>query len=141
MCLDTVTSEGKEKLPRGEYRIGWKAVSIAQPISPQRKSKTFHSIYNDSKPLNKWLKCEHDLQLWTDLYPSTSYPSGFHIFETRAGARFWSYGVTKVVKVRYRQVVARGTQDDFKCVITKEMYVEGPTAPKKVITKGKKKCV
>ncbi len=123
MCLGSVTSVKSEKLPKDEYHIGWKAINI------NKDNNTFRSAFNWNRSLNKWLRCRLPLSnvlgIGRDMYPT-----GFHIFTTREGARNWGYGKQAIVKVHYRRVVARGMQDNYKCVIAKEMYVEKPITDK-----------
>lgn len=121
MCLTSVTSTEYEETPKGEYHTGWKAVSIHKDIMK------FYSMWNCGRLLNKWHRCNKTNRL-TTVSGFDSYDLGFHIFATREGARFWKrhWAGYRVVKVRYRNVVARGIQGGLKCIIAKEMYVEAP---------------
>ncbi len=129
MCLDSVKSVKSEKLPKDQYHMGWKVVRI------NKDKQTFDSLYNIDMPLNKWLRCKRPLCdiLYTGSNSDRTYPAGFHIFTTREAARRWnvtSCMTSHVVKVRYRRVVARGTQNWRECVVAKEMYVEKPKSIK-----------
>ncbi len=118
MCLNLVTSIKNEKLPKDEYYTGWKCINV------DKQSNTFQSLYNCNRHFDKWLRCR--LPLSETLGSGfDEYPAGFHIFITREGARNWS-SYDKVIKVRYRRVVARGIQGGYKCIVAKEMYVESP---------------
>ncbi len=123
MCLSSIQQIKSEKLPKDKYHIGWKCVYI----DTQNKNK-FTSLFNVSKLFDKWLKCNYKLTDRIRLYLGDIYPKGFHIFTTREDARNYKHKSRKekVVKVRYRRVVARGMQSDYKCVIAKEIYVESP---------------
>jgi len=127
MCLTEVTQIKSERLPKDQYYTGWKVITI------DKQKETFCSSFNKCRSLNKWIKCRKKISdTLNSCYSDTrqeeaQYPYGFHIFTTRKGARSWKmYNKEKIVRVRYRRVVARGMQYNYGCVIAKEMYVEYP---------------
>jgi len=150
MCLTTVTSLKKEMHPPGKWSYGWKCVKKTPTLN---QTNYFVSMFNTTPtPFDKWLKATNT-NIKGPLFPQSDiyymfYPSGFHIFQTRKEARRWKEPGEIVVKVRYRHVVARGTErkitiinnhdlyiqklriDHLRCIVAKEMYVENPSRKK-----------
>lgn len=131
MCLDSITSTKSEKLPKNQYRVGWKLLDL------DKKHGLFCSLFTPvGRQLDKWVKCRVPLRSKITILNYSElekrYSPGFHIFTTRESVKIWSksfYG--NVVKVYYRRVVARGLQSGCECVIAKEMFVpsENNTPP------------
>ncbi len=107
MCLDTVDKEIKKT--KG---FGWKRLvrNISGTYSPCCK----HGFLT-FKP-NEWVEdiCDYTLGMYT---------TGFHIEDTRQGARAWFRIGNCVRKVLYQDVVATGIQDGTKVIVARKMMI------------------
>lgn len=119
MCLRTVDKRGIEaaKAAKG---FGWKAVEL-------NEDGTISSMWNFGEKLNRWMKAMPS-RIWASDY--STYSAGFHIFDTRAGARAYGCRGDLIVRVKYRRPTVVGThstrEGDFKCIVAREMLVERP---------------
>lgn len=86
--------------------------------------------FNTPRPINKWLH-EKDFRLYgymlkrvIQITSRKRYPFGFHGFITYKGALEWSNGEESGIrKCKFRDVVARGIQNEHVCLIAKEMKI------------------
>ncbi|KKL53561.1 hypothetical protein LCGC14_2274210 [marine sediment metagenome] len=130
MCLDIVTqikSDEKWLIPNGKYRIGWKCCTV--------RDYGFWSMYNNTTEFRTWIKstilkiyytCGNNAFDKFSVNRKKSYPSGFHIFTTKAGAANYLPVNENIVQVRYRKIVACGIQRNYECIVAREMYVCKP---------------
>ena len=107
MCLDRVAE--KNIANPGKVRQGWKV------FSRERRARGRHALYfpccnlpgrtTGLAPQGRWLK-SHQGRI------GGGYSNGFHIFTRKRNAEMWGsfVGEKKVVKVKYKSVVAYGTQ-------------------------------
>lgn len=108
MCLIIVTSRERDRKREG---IGWKVFTI---VNEKFRGEYYGGIRN----VGVWLKSRND--------GSEEYPLGFHIFQTRREARYWNrHCPNKVVKVKFRDVLAEGTQlvGTVRIIVAKEMMI------------------
>ncbi len=129
MCLDRL-----EKFPIRQTKKGeawaWKIFST----DGHRLSFPYYGT--GLIPKGGWLKEEtynhapsNRRHLLTGRYPERGYPYGFHCYlkeaDARAECRSWRRGRV-VKKVRVRNIVATGIQDNARVLVAKEMYVPKP---------------
>jgi hypothetical protein len=134
MCLNTV----HKVISAPKEGVGWKVFEC------DSSGKTYFAIYqglpNKIYPVGEWLK-EMDYRDPNDrrrkkiyIENMPAYPFGFHIFSTKQAAQtYLDLGLGGVIKkVKYRRVVATGTQTIFldglhsrhyKTIIAKEMMI------------------
>jgi len=125
MCLDTV-----DEKPNRRLRIGFKIVD-------QRENGYYSWDYAPMAgrikyPVGKWLKDNNCKELG---YLSKKYPAGFHIVLNKSRAvsaisvDILGLPNLKVVKCKFRKVVASGSQCNYgKVVVAKEIMLLGETA-------------
>ncbi len=106
MCLSTVDEETKKT--KG---YGWKRLVRNEDgtYSPCLKHK-----YLAFKP-NKWIEDKNKGSLG-------GYQTGFHIEDTRQGARSWPWGDC-IRKILYQDVRATGIQDGTKVIVARKMMI------------------
>ena len=131
MCLDRLAAShilNLFKLKRKD-REGYKVFEIS------KNGQLYGEVFGDGKrrPVGKWLH-EKDFRDEEDKSETvihhaehSSYPMGWHIFETKQAAIEWedrSFSLMGCVirKVRYRKVCAVGYQRG-RVIIAKEMYI------------------
>jgi hypothetical protein len=129
MCLDNVTSLTFEEI-EGE---GWKFVRAFS-------DETYYPVImwsNKDIPYNSWTACSEDESrraFW-------GYPAGFHMFETKQDAmKYYSnhlsiydhYKNFHLVKVKYRNILARGLQLGIPVIVTQWQNVAKPAVVKSV---------
>lgn len=131
MCLSTITSS--KNLPNATG-YGWKVMS-------NMDNKIITPCFATSLAVGRWHKDKRQYKL-KDNY-SDEYKTGFHIFATRQAARLYKRGTfDKVYKVKYRHVVATGTQWDglsneyLPALVVREIMLLPRT--KKIKVKAKK---
>ena len=147
MCLTTVTSTQTEEIEG----IGWKVVGVVGRIPDQNEEENneFYFIYGPggfrTYPYNQWLERVDwqqynmkmiKLSVSLPKFQFPNYPIGFHIFLTKQDAMTyaidtcsaWNAADRFVVKVKYKTILAKGTQDGSPCVVTQFLYVEKPCA-------------
>ena len=121
MCLDIVkkTFSGKSK----KIQIGYKVFS-----ERQYNNKTYlgFQCYGEAVEFNKWLTAK--TYTYTEI---NNYAPGFHILKTRKDAvtfirNFNASAPSKIVRVRYKGVLAEGAQYEANAVVAKLMYVPKP---------------
>ena len=137
MCLSRVTSIEREEC-EGE---GWKVVYAY--------SHAFSYLYYTNSPneesfdqYNLWISCEkrNPIKIYNSDWGSyNEYPSGFHVLLSETDAqqylKYLKYMILsgprraflKVVKVKYKNIVAKGNQDELPCIVVEQIYVEQPT--------------
>ena len=124
MCLDNVTSLTFEEI-EGE---GWKFVRVCS-------DETYYPVImwsNKDIPYNSWTICSEEevkRRFW-------GYPAGFHIFKTEEDARKYYFDYLSIydhaknfqlVKVKYRNILARGLQFGMPVIVTQWQNVVKPT--------------
>ena len=106
MCLTTIDSVEIEEI-EGE---GWKV--IADDCTDSKKHFNFVYFYNYIlQPYNMWIEREH-----TQINSLVGiYPAGFHVFTAKKDAEIYKKSFPSkrlsIVKVKYKNVLAKGTQD------------------------------
>jgi len=117
-----------------KYKIGWKLVK------PGRKKTEWEASHQYTRyPYNKWLIEDSDDEIRSDDFKYNpkgfdfyeTYPMGFHICKTREDARKYKkefsdigFKVGSVVKVRYQDIVAIGTQFGCNVIVARKIFVE-----------------
>jgi hypothetical protein len=123
MCMSSVDEIYKP--PSREWTTAWKAFlhgrtgDLLFPCNYYRGSR--------SVPRGKWITASNGSI--RDGYGQVFYPTGFHVFTTRQDARGFLGGTRGILRVKIRNVVARGSQDGLKVLVAREMLV--PRDPKK----------
>lgn len=117
MCLNKLDRVFAGKGTR--IHTGWKVFDVEGPEQLNFECQG----YGDrgfAVPLDRWLIEKHPQKNRTP-----QYRLGFHIFTERKGAVAWSAGdcAQRIVRVRYRGVLARGTQFWQKTVVARSLYV------------------
>lgn len=113
MCLEIVYSTVRDRKREG---IGWKVFQI-------KNGNLYGDCVVGRRRIGVWLKSRDN--------KSASYPLGFHILHTRREARIWKSPGEKVRKVRFRDVLAEGTQykwgellsHNLRVIVAKEMMI------------------
>ena len=122
MCLayldDTVERKFKNK------GFGWKVfretteglIGDARRGRPRTPNKWLHEAHFRRDRSQKTLK----------ISSQKHYPTGWHIFLTRDGARRWQelWNSEVIRRVQFRKPVAWGKQRGYPTVVAKEMYIE-----------------
>ena len=140
MCLTIITSTEKEEI-EGE---GWKVVKETRYSWPHVMPKELKIEDCFQFPLanisvndflyNTWLERQVDVTEGGSEIPIfcanlTCYPCGFHVIPNKDEAveymKPFPLGHV-LVKVKYRNVLARGKQDNVNCIVTQFLYVEKP---------------
>lgn len=124
MCLSTIIKGAPA--PKG---YGWKVVKV-------NNGRFSYKVRPGSElRFGRWLQANDTILQASDF---STYKSGFHIFDSRRAARDYKNNQSGVVvRVKYRKVVAVGTQSTgrtyngvsrySKCIIAKQMLVQKPT--------------
>jgi len=120
MCLINV-EKSYDNVKDKNFGIGYKA------MEPVEGGKFESPLMGGRHCVGKWYKAVGDVISADD---GTSYKAGFHIFLNKEDAKKYALLEDRVVRVRYRQIVAIGQnstsfQAKGDCVIAKEMYIEG----------------
>ncbi len=122
MCLDKVSK--KKPAPEG---IGYKVFHL-WPGDDQLYGDIARR--NKVRPVGTWLKSRNYSVPRGDVSVISirgKYPVGWHIFKSLAGARDWVYGIDPdsyaTRRIKYRQAHTEGTNDNYKIVIAKEIYI------------------
>lgn len=114
MCLSVVTSRERDRKREG---FGWKV------FSKSKNGNLFGDCVKGFRRVGIWLKSKDN--------KSEGYPLGFHILRTRREARFWKAPNEVIRKVKFRDILAEGTQNhwsDFRreqlrIIVAKEMFI------------------
>lgn len=123
MCLDKVI-KFKVKLDKNGVGEGWKVFGrYSTPDGLRGECCNTQKL----RPWNKWLKEKPfrrhiEVEIAHAWKNGKSYPIGWHIFKTEHGAMRWA-GFGNVMKVKFRGVVATGTQLQCHVIVAKEMFI------------------
>jgi hypothetical protein len=132
MCLDYIEEVILDPIDT-EWKVGYKLVALTGdyvgPIYQNREQQYKRNIqYKDTN--NNIIEIYEYLIQYSntinDPHISNAYPTGFHIFISLDDADCYltfcgNITNQKIFKVLYRQVVAIGTQFDYKCVVAREI--------------------
>ena len=124
MCLDTVSKVYKK--PQRGVKRGYKVFPIV-------RGKPTPEIFGDILyyDVNEWYESyvDGDCPEYGYTGMDEEYPLGFHIFETKAGAKRWGGGT--VYLVEYDRMIVEGIQHSgswgtSKCVVALDMRIIKP---------------
>jgi hypothetical protein len=124
MCLDYL-KDFPVKLNADGVGVGYKVFCVGS------KGGLYGQIWAryKSRVRGRWYRAS------MDSVGVEAYPAGFHIFVSKAGAQAWwrDWGEvdTAVVKVMYREVLAKGEHsistgykaENFRCVVARHMMI------------------
>lgn len=139
MCLDRVTQTFDPPMSPPSNWIaklfglnrGYKVVRLGV--------EKWQPLFRDGKyPYNEWLISNNitlnNTILMEIMYGDQrqEYNSGFHFFNTKKDAAKYADSMNignniVVLPILYKNVVAYGTQNDIRCIVAKEIFVECPT--------------
>ena len=116
MYLNEVTSTTRDREREG---IGWKIFDIYD-------GELYSESFGGKRGEGIWLRSRDN--------KSATYPLGFHVCRTRKEARLWKDPGQRVIKVRFRDVLAEGTQGrsqtstpfkwvDLRILVAKNMLI------------------
>ena len=147
MCLTKVTSTEKELVED----VGYKIVKSLN-VKPEGRFSFIWYPNPNCHDTGKWLERENNCQLVGYSYHGNSqtivtrpmcdddmreYPCGFHCFETYEDALQHMYQNVRdlgpldvIVKVHYRNILARGIQSDVPIIVTEFLKIEPEDLPK-----------
>ena len=135
MCLDTIGNIYKPFKPdKAKFHYGWKVFEYDTDNDAYLFDN--HSLGNSwDVPLNKWIVAKGKRIHGETETGGRYYPAGFHVFTDYDDCLLWIGGITrydefKIVRVKYRKVVAAGSQSGLKVIVAKEMYVPKPKSNK-----------
>jgi hypothetical protein len=140
MCLDALIS----KRPNKKAGLGFKVFDLATEAGdglpygallgdyqstkkPRPEGQWLHELDFRDDPERELLHVAHSIDRITgeQVHNENTYPTGWHIWKTRASAEEWRGGdrhqVTRMV--RYRQARATGIQNCRLCIVAKEIYI------------------
>lgn len=128
MCLDSVTKKYNNDKSTG---YGWKVV-----ITDNKKFNFYSFPFYKDQLFNRWLNREGNPRA-ISLGNYNTYENGFHVFKTRKDARNYRQGLhfslTKVVKVKYKEIICEGKQANIldpiikpNCLVVKQILVIKP---------------
>lgn len=125
MCLTTLT---RAYVAPQKYRSG-----TGYKVFTKRGERLFYKYQDGSRPVKRgiWLKAKAPLLPAHD--SPGFYRGGFHLCETEADMKTfqnnpWEYGTDSVVlPVRWKGLLAEGTQRDAKCLVA--MWIKIPPGP------------
>ncbi len=135
MCLHSVSKVYKRpQIKAPSFKYGWKWVYLDSDDSVGGYDR------GGNYQRGVWIQDRNTGEIGTDDFEM--YPAGFHIFVDKEAAKSYASPSCncKLIRVRYRQVVAIGSNADFfgnrNCVIAREIYY--PTQGRRAKV-GKKK--
>jgi hypothetical protein len=108
MCLHVVDKEAIVK-----EGIGYKGFFISHG-EINSEYQTFGFTYE------KWVKDDDNSYIRT--CDGEKYKTGFHLYKTRREARN-NYSDSDIRKIKFRKVVATGTQNDDRVIVAREIYI------------------
>ncbi len=122
MCLDTV--DKKIGVTGGE---GWKVFGgqdRRDRDDPQEGLRGWFG-FGGYIPIGKWVTDRPRRLRLCSYYTDNQYPSGFHLYSSRAIAYkdFKGVRVRRIRKVSFRKVVATGVQDEAPVIVAREIYI------------------
>jgi len=124
MCLGELKRFKVEPTHTDGSVKGWKVFGVA---CGQLKSQYYDRHYTPKKEWNVD-DAPYNISIFGCPGGFKMYPSGFHVFTTKAGANRWNCSSLKtaVVPVYYmpKDVVAKGIQQNKKVVVVKRMWIE-----------------
>ena len=100
--------------------FGWK-VFVKNPLTGTICGPYYGKVFNE----NKW-NCDSS-NIRISISYSIRYSSGFHVFLTRKAARRLKDAAPLlnlvILKVKFKNIVARGVDCGFKAIVVKDIYL------------------
>lgn len=117
MCLSQVDKVYKNPLKK--VIKAWKGFSRYYN-DPATVCLPMHS-YKNSRiiPRGKWIKAVGTKIHYSGYLKPKTYPAGFHITATKAGANYFG----RPIRIKVRGIVVVGKQSGYKVFVAKEIYV------------------